>query len=182
MTDSFDVSSNPYDGIDVERIASEELFAYSLKAKQEWVDNLLAGQGAAGVHGEHREEGPAPAPYKNTGEATNDVTISPQGEGALQYVIGGDVVQLAIAEFGRRPGAPPPPYRPIARWAREKKLTPDEGQTFEDMVNLIRWAISARGLHGFAPARAAARRYDSKGLEKRVSKRFERELEQQSIE
>lgn len=181
MADDFDVDVEPYKGLDVERIASEELFKHSLKARDQWVDNLLKGQGAEGAHGEHRDSGPAPAQYKNTGEATNDVTVDPQGEGSLEYIVGGDVIQLAIAEFGRSPNAPPPPFEPIATWAREKGLEPDDGQTFEDMVDAIRFAIGSRGLHGFAPGRAAARKYDSDVLADRVDQRFAEELDKQSI-
>lgn len=181
MTDDFDVDVEPYEGLDIHRITSEELFKFSLRARDAWVDNLLDGKGAAGAHGEHRKGGPAPAPYKNTGEATNDVTVEPQSEGALEYIVGGDVVQLAVAEFGRRPGAPPPPFDPIATWAREKGLEPEEGQSFESMVDAIRFAIAARGLHGFAPGRAAAREYDSDRLAEQVNDRIQRELEDQAV-
>lgn len=182
MPDDFSVDVSPYEGIDVQKIASEELFKHSLKARDAWVDNLRAGKGASGSHGEHRESGPSPAPYNNTGETQNDVTVEPQQEGSLEYTVGGDVVQLAVAEFGRRPGAAPPPREPIARWADEKGLAPEADQTFDEMVDAIRFAIADRGLHGFAPGRAAAREHDGDALAERVDRRFGQELENQSTE
>lgn len=181
MVDDYDVDVDTYDGIDVEKIASEELFSFAVKVKNQWQDNLMAGRGAAGAHGEHRNQGPSPDEFHNTGDAVNDVTVDPQGEGALEYIVGGDVIQLAVAEFGRRPGAPPPPFDPISRWAREVGLEPEDGQSWENMVDTIRFAIGARGLHGFAPARAAAREYDSGALADRVHDRFERELESSDV-
>lgn len=179
MTDPFDTDVSPYDGLDVERIADEELEKHSTKARDAWVDNLRAGEGESGQHGEHRSSGPVGTPYVNTGETQNDVAVEQTGH--LEYLVGGDVVQLAVAEFGRQPGEAPPPFDAIARWANEKGLTPGPDMSFEEMVDAVRFAIARRGLHGFAPGRAAAREYDSDALADRVDRRFERELEDQSI-
>lgn len=145
--DEFDIDVSEYEGVDIERIASEEAFRAAINTQNEWRDNLDQGVGAAGSHGRQ---------YRNTGEAINDITISPQSEGASEYLVGGDVVQLAVAEWGAVFDGPPP-FEPIADWAGEKGLNPEEGQTFEEMVNAIRWGIAEHGLEGFAPGRAAAK-------------------------
>ena len=156
------------DELDLDQIAREELFKHAIDFQEQWQDNLLEGVGYLG----NRPEGP----YKNTGEAINDVTLEPQSEGATSYKIGGDVVQLAVAEFGRVPSpGSPPPFDAIADWAREKQLTPDEGQTFDEMVDAIRFNIADRGLPAFAPGRAAFFELEGE-YERRVSERVEREL------
>ena len=145
MSDPYDVDVNGYDGIDFEQAAREALEEVAIKTQNQWVENLERGEGADGVHG---------GPYVNTGEAVNDLTV--EWVGPLSVVVGGDVVQLAVAEDGRvpTPGSPPP-FEPIADWAREKGLEPDDGQSFEDMVDAIRFSIADEGLEGFAPGQAA---------------------------
>lgn len=162
MPRDFEIEVGTYDGIDVEKIASEELFKASLRAQEHWRKNLHEGQGALGSHGH---------PYEFTGESQNDITISPQTEGALEYVVGGDVVQLAVAEFGRAPGSPPP-RDAIATWARLKGLVPREGETFDEMVAGLRWHIAKHGLKAFAPAQLAADTVNL-DLEERIRARIE---------
>lgn len=164
MTRDFDVESEDMPELDLERIVSEELFAAATRGQQAWQENLRRGVGATGSHGRA---------YVDTGEAVNDITISPPTPGALEYVVGGDVVQLAVAEFGRRPGRPPP-HEAIAAWAKRVGLTPDEGESFDDMVTAIRFAIAERGLPAFAPGQKA---FDetTQDLEERIRARIARE-------
>lgn len=166
--DAFSIDFEPYDGIDVVGITREELEKQAIRVQATWRDNLRKGQGAEGSHG---------GPYVNTGEAVNDVVY--EFTGALEVRIGGDVVQLAVAEFGRAPGSPPP-YDAIARWAREKGLQPDDG-SFSDMVDAIRWAIAEHGLEPFAPATGAANQHRGE-LPDRLNARLDEELEQQATD
>lgn len=154
--DPFSVDIDEYEGITDEngnglrKIAQEEAYKASVRTRQVWRQNLNEGKGAVGSH---------PRAYRNTGEAAGDITVVPsEPEGANEFVVGGDVVQLAVAEFGRvpTPGSPPP-FEAIADWARERGISPDEG-TFEDMVEAIRWSIADEGLEPFAPGRLAAQK------------------------
>lgn len=138
---SYEISVGRLPEIDYSRLISEGLWVSAERLRQQWQDNLDEGKGAVGDHGR---------PYVATGEAINDVTVDPALPGSQEYLIGGDVIQLAIAEFGRAPGSPPP-FDAIAQWAREIQLAPHEGDTFDDMVNAIRFAIARRGLPAFAP-------------------------------
>lgn len=131
--------------IPFEGITSVALFRVANDTKNNWQDNLDRGVGL-GSHG---------SPYVDTGETVNDVTVEPPEEGSDLYRVGGDVVQLSIAEFGRRPGAPMPPDEPIRRWARRVGLVPREGETEDDMILGIRRHIAVHGLEGFAPGMAA---------------------------
>lgn len=162
MTDAFDVDADPYDGINLEKIASEETFKQSVRVANTWRENIRSGEGAAGDHG---------SPFVNTGEAANDVTVDPQQEGALEYVVGGDVIQLLIAEVGRAPGEFPPP-EPIADWMREQ-LGVQDPDPFP-----VQRHIAEEGIEGFAPARGAANQHKGE-LEENVLTRIEAELEQQ---
>lgn len=48
-------------------------------------------------------------------------------------------------EFGRRPGRWPPRAK-IAAWARQRRLRPEPGMTFEGMVYVLSRAIGTRGI------------------------------------
>lgn len=165
--DEFSVDFEPYDGVDVFGITREELEKQAVRTQNAWQRNLQKGDGAEGSHG---------GPYVNTGEAMNDITFEFVGE--LEVTVGGDVVQLAVAEFGRAPGSAPPPFDAIATWAREKGLTPEEG-SFDDMVEGIRWAIADEGLEPFAPAQAAATEQRGR-LEVEIRRRLDEALAEQS--
>jgi hypothetical protein len=151
--ESFSVDIDEYeglvdDGTDLEMVAREEAYKAAIRTQRAWRKNLDQGKGAVGSH---------PRSYRNTGEAAGDITVVPESpDKGTEFKVGGDVVQLAVAEFGRvpTPGSPPP-YDAIVDWARERGLSPDEG-TFEEMVNAIRWAIADRGLEPFGPGRLAA--------------------------
>jgi len=153
MADAYSVDINEYrgiidDGKRLERISREEAFKAAVRTQREWRTNLDRGEGAVGSH---------PRSYRNTGEAAGDITVTPADpEGSDEFRVGGDVVQLAVAEFGRVPSpGSPPPFEAIADWARERGLSPDEG-TFEEMVDAIRWSIADNGLEPFGPGRLAA--------------------------
>jgi hypothetical protein len=137
--EAFAIDVREYEGIPVLQIASEELYKTAIRTKNTWRENIRNGRGAAGNHG---------SPYVNTGEAATDVTIEPKAEGALEYTIGGDVVQLAVAEYGRAPGSMPPP-EPISRWMREAL-----GETDPDPWP-IQKHIEENGLEPFKPGLAA---------------------------
>ncbi len=140
------------DNIDLNQVIKKTLFKTAIKCKNEYQTNIRKGIGADGFH-DH--------PFVDTGEALNDITVEPQGP-AHAFNVGGDVIQLAIAEFGRSPGSAMPPDKPIRRWAHRKGLTPREGQTFDRMVYGIRKSIGRKGIEGFAPARLAAIRTKDK--------------------
>ncbi len=131
---------------DYQGIVSDELFKAAIRTQNTWRNNLQAGKGEKGSHGR---------PYVGTGEAIARTTLYPETPGAMAYLVAGETIQHLIAEFGRRPGAPPPPFEPISRWAREAGLRPAPGQTWTQMINIIRFAIGRRGLRAFAPMAAA---------------------------
>lgn len=159
----FDVEIDDYEGIDIIGTTSRELFKGAVRAQRLWRENLRS------------------AGWKNTGEAINDVTVEPKQPGELEYVTGGDVIQLLIAEEGRAPDSAPPPFDAIARWAREKGLQPEEGQTFEEMVEAIRWSIAKNGIEAFHPARDAAREVEM-DLPDNVRQALIEEIEQQEAD
>jgi len=154
MTDAFDVDADEYEGINLTEIASEETFALAVEVGNTWRDNIRQGEGVRS-----RDH-----PWVNSGEAANDVAVDPPAEGALEYEVGGDVVQLAVAEYGRSPGSFPPP-EPIADWIREQ-LGEDDPDPFP-----IQRSIAKRGIKGFAPARAAANEYRGE-LAARIGRRI----------
>lgn len=162
--DSFSVDFEPYEGLPIREISQDELEKQAIRVQATWRKNLRKGQGAEGSHG---------GPYVNTGEAVNDVVYEFTGD--LEVRIGGDVIQLAVAEFGRAPGSPPP-FDAIERWAREKGLQPEEG-SFDEMVDAIRWSIAKHGLEPFAPATGAANSHRGE-LPQRINARLQEELEQ----
>lgn len=174
--DSFEVNLDPYEGINVEEIASEEAFRAAVNTMNAWKENLDEGVGEAGTHAQYRENGKEDTQYRNTGEAVDSITMDPQEPGHLEYEVGSNRVQVAVAEVGRSPGSPPPPFKPIADWAREKGIEPEGDQSFEAMVNAFRFAIAERGIPGFKPAKRAA---DAIGpeFERRTVERLNEEIE-----
>lgn len=160
---SYEISVGRLPEIDYSRLISEGLWISAERLRQQWQDNLEEGKGAVGDHGR---------PYVGTSEALNDVTVDPAMPGSFSYLIGGDVIQLAIAEFGRAPGSSPPPTDAIAQWAREAQLVPHEGETFDQMVESIRWAVAKRGLPAFAPG-LLADQIVSPGVVAEIEKRIE---------
>lgn len=167
MTVERDVDANPYEGLEVDEMAKERAKAGAIKGKQAWQENLQQGEGATGSH---------PRRYRNTGEAIGDITIEEVDE--FQLLVGGDVPQIWVAEKGRPPGSPPPPFDAIMEWAHErgivsqKTLWPSEADSFQEFLALIgddqvredvlfvwrtMWHIAEHGIEGFAPALKASR-------------------------
>jgi len=163
-TNEFSIEVEEYEGIPVLDIASEELFKHATRVMNTWRDNLRSGTGAQGNHG---------SPWVNTGEAANDVTIDPPREGALEYVVGGDVIQLAVAETGRTPGKFPPP-EPIRDWMREQL-----GISDPDPYPIQR-KIAEEGIEGFAPARGAHNEHRGE-LSENVADRLDAALTDESV-
>jgi len=174
----FSVDINEYEGIvddgtDLGMIAREEAYKAATRTQRAWRENLDRGEGAVGSH---------PRSYRNTSEAAGDITVVPGSpDKGTEFEVGGDVVQLAVAEFGRvpTPGSPPP-YDAIADWARERGLSPDEG-TFGEMVDAIRWAIADEGLEPFGPGRLAAQEVGPT-YEANVTERINSIIEEQETE
>jgi hypothetical protein len=162
--ESFSIAVDTYEGIPVKEIASEELFRVAVRTMNTWRENIRKGEGISD-HG---------SPYVNTGEAANDVTIQPQREGSLEYKVGGDTVQLAVAENGRAPGSMPPPD-PIADWMREQL-----GESDPDPWP-VQKHIEEKGLEPFEPGRAAALEHEGE-LSERVHRRLDRALAEQNTE
>lgn len=158
MTKSMDIEVDEYEGLDFEQLAREQLEQTAIRTQQFWRDNL-------------RDAG-----WVDRGEAVNDVTVVQVDE--TTYKVGGDVIQLAIAEFGRAPGSMPP-HDAISEWARRKNLTPNEDQDWDGMVYAIRKAIAEDGIEGHAAGQRAARKA-SKRLESEMKDRIDRDLERQS--
>jgi len=129
------------------KIAEDTVFKAAVRGMNGWKDNLDSGLGATGSHG---------GPYRDRGGAHSDVTMQPQGPGSLEYVVGGDVIQLAIAEFGRVPTPGKlPPFGPIAGWVERKGIAKRGDKFFYAIVNKIRSNIAENGLEGFAPGQKA---------------------------
>lgn len=158
--DHFDVDVSAYEGIDILGITSRNLEAAAKDAQAKWQDNLTRGHGVVPARTSGGKRNPS---YVNTGEARSDITVTPQASGALKYLTGGDVIQLAVAETGRRktPGRPPP-WAAIAEWAKEVQLVPnlylsptEAPAEDREVINAVRWSIAERGLQGFAPGHAA---------------------------
>lgn len=173
--EAYSVEIDEYEGLvdgdkGIDQIASEEAFKAAIDTQKAWRDNLDRGRGAIGTH---------PRAYRNTGEAIGSITVEPKREGEELYIVGSSKVQVAVAEDGRvpTPGSPPP-FDAISDWARERGLNPDEGQTWMEMVNAIRWSIAEEGLPPFGPGRLAAHEVGSKYSE-RVETRIENLIDEQ---
>ena len=137
----------------IREVAQEELFSQANSFKTAWEDIVI-------------EE------WFNDGEAANDITITPPREGADSYTVGGDVIQLLIAEFGRRPGATMPPEQPIVEWVNEQAEMPSRGDDdFDSVVFLVRRAIGENGIEPIMPARRAWDQVDGE-YEERVADRL----------
>ena len=164
----FDVETDPYSGIDIEGTAQEALFETVVEAQNRYAENVQRGRGADGSH---------PGGFVDRGEAMNSITISPQSDSAREYTVGGDAIQLLIAEYGRAPNNSLPPHQPISEWARRNGLTPDDGQDWDGMVYAIRKKIAEEGIEGFAPARQTA--HEMRGrLRERAHDKIEQQLDE----
>jgi len=142
------------DDVPIQQIARDEVFRASVNTQNLW-KRILDDYG-----------------WRNDGEAINDITIDPQAEGAESYTVGGDVVQLLIAEYGRRPGAPMPPHEPLADWVNEQSSMPSKGDDgFDNTVFLVRRSIAENGIRAIGAGREAFRR-ESENAKQRVEKRF----------
>lgn len=171
MADSFRASHRAYGGIDIEGLASEAVHRAAVRGLIAWKGNLSTGDGALGSR----------RPWVNTGEARADLTLTPAEDGHLAYEVGGDVVQLWIAEFGRSPNNSLPPYDAIADWVAEKGIATRASPDFEGIVHAIRVGIARDGIRPFAPGLKAAR--DSVvGLEKEVLDRLDEEVRARDAE
>lgn len=181
--DAFDVDVDPYDGIDIEQIASEELEKLAIQGMNQWRENLRQGEGDEGGHGR---------PYVNTGEAVNDITVRQEGD--FTYLVGGDVIQLIIAETGASWDGTMPPYSAIRDWAKEVGLVSDppewsDDRSFLDMLDLpeaereeflIIWGVmqslADEGLDAFKPGRLAAKQ-TREGADETAGKHLDEALE-----
>lgn len=161
------VDFKKYPDLDIRTYVAEELFKSAVKCHAKWQNNLLRGEGATGSRGQ---------PWKDMGEAINQLTVEPKSPEHLSYEVGGDVVQLAIAEFGRAPNSKMPPHEPIADWCRRKGITPHEGQSFDNMVFNIRRKIAIEGIQGFAPGRKSALEVRAE-LPTNLENRFKKEID-----
>jgi len=154
------------DDVPIQQIARDEVFRASVNTQNLW-KQILDDYG-----------------WRNDGEAINDITIDPQAEGAESYTVGGDVVQLLIAEYGRRPGAAMPPHEPIADWVHEQSSMPNKGEittmnfgdgpqevSFDSFVFIVRRSIAENGIRAIGAGREAFRR-ESENAKQRVEKRF----------
>lgn len=142
----------------IDKIASEETFKAAIKGRN-LAEEITRRNG-----------------WVNTGEGVNSITIKPRTPGSLDYKVGSEKIQMVIAEFGRRPGAPMPPEDPIIRWMNEVGIRPSEDQTWEGLAYVIRRSIAENGIEGFSPFRRAARRASDE-FEDQVEVRLEEELE-----
>jgi hypothetical protein len=137
---------SPYDGSDFEdvdpesrirEVAQEELWNQAVQFQLKWRSNL-------------RDAG-----WVNDGEAVADVTIDPPREGSDSYLVGGDLIQLLIGEFGRRPGSKAPPPDKLGEWVNEQAGLPSKGDDdFDSAVYLIGQSIAENGIE---PTRSARR-------------------------
>jgi len=127
------------DDVPIQQIARDEIFKAAIRTQETWRAIL--------------DE----AGWVDEGNAKADITISPQGQGADEYEVGGDIIQLIIAEYGRRPGAPMPPHKPIAEWVHRQAGMPSQGDDgFDNTVFNVRQHIAENGLE---PIRAGARAF-----------------------
>jgi len=156
MTDAFEAEIDTYDGIDIQRIQRENLEFAGVTIQREWRDNLRAVN------------------YKNTGETINSITFEIDGD---EVTVGTDKIAAAIAEFGRRPGATPPPPEPIGDWVNEQSGMPNKGdEDFDSTVFLVGQSIAANGLPEHAAGRDAfadSIREIEKDLERRINAAIE---------
>lgn len=150
---AFETETDLYEGIDVEKNARETLFEIAVEAQNRYAENIQRGRGAEGNH---------PGGFVDRGEAMNSITISPQHDNATEYRVGGDEVQLLIAEYGRAPNNAMPPHDDISEWARRNGLTPNDGQDWDGMIFGIRKKIAEDGIEGFAPALLTANQMKGK--------------------
>lgn len=135
-------------------IAREETFKAAIRTQGKWQENMS-------------EED-----YRNTGEAINSITISPQAEGANEYRIGTDKIQALIGELGRAPGSFPNVDQ-LGEWVHEQAGLPDKGDAdFDNAVYNIGKHIAANGLPAYRFGTRAFREV-SQELEAELEARFD---------
>lgn len=167
----FEVETNVYNGLDIEGSAQRALFETAVEAKNKYAENVQRGRGADGTH---------PGGFVDRGEAINSITIQPQADDATEYRVGGDAIQLLIAEFGRAPNNSMPPREPIEEWARRNGLEPNDDQDWDGMIFAIRKKIAEDGIEGFAPAQLTASQMKGRLLE-RANGDIQRQLDDEDV-
>lgn len=170
MPGEFDAKVKPYKGVDIIAIANEEVFKAATRGLVAWKDNLSTGSGATGTR----------RPWVNTGEARADLAMTPQ-QPAPDILVGGDVVQLFIAEFGRAPNNSMPPRDAIEEWVHEKGIAARGDKEFDGVVFAIMRGIAKNGIKGFAPGLKAGQE-STAGLEATMKKRVDEELRRKRAE
>lgn len=155
-----DVEHDQFEGIDYEKFAEEQKQEAVEDAERKWEKNLEQSN------------------WRNTGEGIDSIHTMTDENGNTLLL--SDAVQLFVAEFGRPPTpGHPPPFQDIKEWAQEKGLTPGPDETFDEMVEAIRWSIAEEGIEGFQPGSRAF--HDAaKDAERRDQRRIEEELEKHS--
>lgn len=182
--DAFEVDVEAYDGVDVLSIAREEVFRAATRTQKRWKKNLTKGRGAVPAKTSGGKRNPS---WVNTGGGRSSITLEPQEQGALAYRVGSDKIQIIVAEVGRSPGEPPPPWAPIAQWAKEVGivdtfyLEEDEApESVQDTLTAIRMSIAKNGIGGFAPGYEAGKREEPR-FRRRLLERTQAEIEAASL-
>jgi len=132
--------------IDFQSVMNEVVERAAIRGQVEWQKNLNSGTGASG-QGRGK-------PWRNTGQTIQSIHVEKISEG--EYMVGSNLISAAVAEYGRRPGLPPPPFDVIAQWVHEKGISKRGDDDFEGIVNAIRFSIGENGIEGFEPAKQAA--------------------------
>jgi hypothetical protein len=139
---------------DIDRIARETVFEAAIQTSLTWKELLDK------------------ADWRNTGNAVESIGTEPQTEGALEYSVGSQLIQVRIAEFGRAPGSKMPPHEPIADWTNEQAGLPNKGDDgFENTVFNIRASIAENGIEPIRAGRTAFEK-ESQNAEERLAERL----------
>lgn len=185
LGDAFEVDVDAYEGVDVLGIAREEVFKAATRTQSRWKQNLTRGRGVTKARTSGGKRNPS---WVNTGEGRGSISLEPETQGALAYRIGSEKVQVIVAEVGRSPGEPPPPWTPIAQWAKEVGIVPrfypeeDEApETVQDTLTAIRMSIAENGIGGFAPGHEAGQR-EGRRFQRRVRERTLADIEDASVD
>lgn len=143
------------DDVPIAKISREEVFKAAVKTQNGWKDNM-------------EEEN-----YRSTGEAIESVTIEPQMQGADEYTVGSNKIQVLIGEVGRAPGSFPNVDQ-LGEWVHEQAGLPDKGDAdFDNAVYNIGKHIAENGLPAY--------RFGTRAF-REVSQELEAELEQRFAE
>jgi hypothetical protein len=139
---------------DIDRIAREEVFKAAINTQNTWKELLDRAE------------------WRNTGEGIESINIEPQTQGALEYTVGSEKIQIAIAEFGRAPGSTPPPPEPIADWVNEQAGLPNKGdEDFKNTVYNVQMSIAEKGIEPIRAGRNAFSQ-ESENAEQRLEERL----------